>query len=252
MPYLRVGNSGETLVFIHGLGEIKEGWSRQFELADQYHLLIPDLRGHGENDTQEGITIQNFAKDIVSLLDELNIESANICGMSMGGIVAQEIYRQAPERCLSLVLVSTFHYAPLHFGKVIYHIRKARTQLFSPTQQKVLAAKTCLYSWQRDGEEFYKYYKPKKIGYVQSLEACLSVDNRDLLARIKVPTLVIGCLYDSIIPVWVQIFMHKEIPDSNLVIFKNSGHIAKLEVTEKFNQALRHFLHINRIGEKTG
>lgn len=242
MPYIRVGKGGETLVLIHGLGEIKEGWTRQFELADLYDLLIPDLRGHGENPIIHGITITNFAKDILLLLDELKIESAHICGMSMGGVVAQEIYRQAPARTKSLILVSTFHYAPKQFGRVFFNVRKERALLLSPHQQKELAAKTCLYSWERDREEFYKFYKPHRTAYLKSMEACLAVDYRFLLPQIFVPTLVIGCQYDSIIPVWVQILMHQQIPNSDMVILKNSGHIAKLEVTEKFNHTLREFL----------
>ena len=84
LPYKRLGN-GEPLLLIHGLGEMKESWSRQQILADQYDLIIPDLRGHGQNDTLHGISIVNFAKDIIALLDELEIESANICGFLWGG-----------------------------------------------------------------------------------------------------------------------------------------------------------------------
>lgn len=249
MPYLRIGK-GEPLVLIHGLGEVKEGWSKQFELADQYTLIIPDLRGHGDNHTMEGITIKNFAKDVLSLLDELNIESAHICGLSMGGTVAQEIYRQAPEKNRSLILVSTFHYAPKQLGRMFLQFRKARALLLSSSQQKIIAAKTCLYSWREENmKEFYKFYKPNETGYVKSMHACLDVDNRTLLPQINVPTLVIGCQYDTILPVWIQILMHEQIPNSDLVIFKKSGHIAKLEVAEQFNQTLRQFL--NKHGEMT-
>ncbi|WP_236694922.1 alpha/beta fold hydrolase [Peribacillus butanolivorans] len=252
MPYLRVGY-GESLILIHGLGEIKEGWGKQFELADQYDLIVPDLRGHGDNLRMDGITIKNFAKDILSLLDELKIESAHICGMSMGGIVVQEIYRQAPERCLSLILVSTFYHAPAQFRTIFFPVRKARALLLSSEEQKLMAAKTCLYSWNQENmEAFFKFYKPNKEAYVKSMEACLEIDNRSLLPKIKVPTLVIGCQYDSITPVWIQILMHEQIPNSDLVIFQKSGHIAKLEVTEKFNHTLRHFLNENGLTEKAG
>jgi pimeloyl-ACP methyl ester carboxylesterase len=252
MPYLRIGN-GEPLVLIHGLGEVKEGWARQFELADQYMLIIPDLRGHGENGNLEGITIKNFAKDVLLLLEELNIENAHICGLSMGGIVAQEIYRQAPEKCRSLIFVSTLHYAPNHLITMSICFRKTRILLFTPLQQKEFAAKTCLYSWKKDNlEAFYKSYSPNKKGYLRAMEACRQVDNRSLLPKIKVPTLVIGGKYDSVTPVWLQILMHKHIPNSDLVIFEKSGHIAKLEVTKEFNQTLREFLNKNKRIRITG
>lgn len=236
--------SGEALVLIHGLGEIKEGWIKQFELADQYELIIPDLRGHGDNHILEDISIKNSANDVLALLEDLEIENAHICGLSMGGTVAQEIYRQAPEKCLSLMLVNTFHYAPKQLISIFFNIRRARTLLFSPSLQKSIAAKTCLYSWKKETvEEFYKYYQPNKIGYLKSLDACLEVDNRSLLPKIDVPTLVIGCKYDSITPVWVQMLMHEQIPNSDLVIFEKSGHISKLEASKEFNQTLRQFLN---------
>lgn len=136
IPYLRMG-AGEPLVFIHGLGEVKEGWSSQFEFAEKYDLIIPDLRGHGEYLTNEEISIPNFAHDVICLLKGLGLKSAHICGLSMGGMVAQEIYRQAPDMCRSLVLVSTFHYAPKHFGELFLKFRKIKTESRSLEEQKI-------------------------------------------------------------------------------------------------------------------
>ncbi|WP_040204624.1 alpha/beta fold hydrolase [Neobacillus jeddahensis] len=243
IPYLRFG-VGEPLVFIHGLGEVKEGWSNQFEFADQYDLIIPDLRGHGEYQSPGEISIKNFAIDVISLLKSLKIESAHICGLSMGGMVAQEIYRQAPEMCRSLMLVSTFHFAPKKLGKLFLKFRQARAENKSPDVLRETAAKICLYSWSKENfDHFYQFYKPNSEFYFKAMEACLKVNNLTLLPRIKIPTLIIGGQYDSVIPVWVQLLMHKQIPHSEFVIFRNTGHIAKLEAKDAFNDVLRTFLN---------
>jgi 3-oxoadipate enol-lactonase len=246
MHYQRLG-SGEPLILIHGLGEVKEGWINQHELANEYELIIPDLRGHGASEATEGITIKNFAQDVLGLLTKLGIESAHICGLSMGGTVAQEIYRQAPDRCRSLILVSTFHYAPKRLGKYFLQFKKLRSQLLTPAQTREVAARTCLYSWNDSNfQKFSEFHKPKPDSYRKSMEACLEVDFRKMHPNISVPTLIIGCQYDSVVPLWIQILMHKSIPGSELVIFKNVGHIAKLEATEKFNNTLRSFLNKHR------
>jgi 3-oxoadipate enol-lactonase len=243
IPYLRMG-AGEPLVFIHGLGEIKEGWSNQFEFAEQYDLIIPDLRGHGEYITNEEISIPKFALDVICLLRGLGIESAHICGLSMGGMVAQEIYRLAPEMCRSLMLVSTFHYAPKRFGELFIKFRKSRAESLSLEEQKNMAARLCLYSWtEKNIENFHKFYHPNREFYIPSMKACLEVNNLCLLSKIKVPTLIIGGQYDSVTPVWIQLLMHKQIRHSDFVIFRNTGHIAKLEAKEAFNEVLRNFLH---------
>jgi len=243
IPYLRLG-AGEPLVFIHGLGEVKEGWANQFEFANQYDLIIPDLRGHGEYITAGEISIKNFASDVIGLLKELGIESAHICGLSMGGMVTQEIYRQAPEMCRSLMLVSTLHYAPQQLGKLFIKYRKASAEDKSPEAIAEKSAKVCLYSWSKENiETFSKFYKPNKDYFFKALGACLKVNNLTLLPKIKVPTLIIGGQYDSVIPVWVQLMMHKQICHSEFVIFRNTGHIVKLEAKDEFNQVLWEFLN---------
>jgi 3-oxoadipate enol-lactonase len=243
IPYLRLG-AGEPLVFIHGLGEVKEGWSNQFEFADQFDLIIPDLRGHGEYHSPGEISIQNFAHDVISLLKGLGIENAHICGLSMGGMVAQEIFRQAPEMCRSLMLVSTFHFAPKRLGELFIKYRKARAESLPIDAQKNIAARVCLYSWTDENiAQFSKFYKPNREYYINSMKACLEVNNVCLLPKINVPTLIIGGQYDSVTPVWIQLLMHKQIPNSEFVIFKNTGHIAKLEAKDAFNEVLRSFLN---------
>ncbi|MFB5197145.1 alpha/beta fold hydrolase [Neobacillus sp. KR4-4] len=243
IPYLRFG-AGEPLVFIHGLGEVKEGWANQFEFANQYDLIIPDLRGHGEYTAPGEISIKSFAYDVISILKELGIESAHICGLSMGGMVAQEIYRQAPGMCRSLMLVSTYHYAPKQFGTLFINFRKALGEIKSPEMVTERSAKVCLYSWSKENiETFSKFYKPNREFFFKSMEACLQVNNITLLPQIKVPTLIIGGQYDSVIPVWVQFLMHKQIRHSEFVIFRNTGHVAKLEAKDEFNKVLRSFLN---------
>jgi 3-oxoadipate enol-lactonase len=243
VPYLRLG-TGEPLVFLHGLGEIKEGWQNQFVLSDEYDLIIPDLRGHGEHVSCEEISISHFASDVIQLLMELKIESAHICGLSMGGAVAQEIYRQAPEMCRSLILVSTFHFAPKQLGKLYLQFRKSIHDSRSPKEQIDLASRICLFSWKHDVlEQFQEYFKPNPGYFLKSLEACLEVNNVGLLSKIKVPTLIIGGQYDSVLPVWIQYLMHKQIRHSEFIILRNCGHIAKLEAKNSFNQNLRSFLN---------
>jgi 3-oxoadipate enol-lactonase len=242
-PYLRFG-MGEPLVFIHGLGEVKEGWSNQFEFADQYDVIIPDLRGHGEYTTTGEISIKHFAYDVISLLKGLGLESAHICGLSMGGMVAQEIYRQAPEMCRSLMLVSTFHYAPKRLGYLFIKHKKARARNTSPDVLKEKSAKVCLHSWTSENfDRFYQFYRPNREFFFKSMEACLTVNNITLLPKIKVPTLILSGQYDSVIPPCVQLLMHKQIRHSEFVIFRNTGHIVKLEAKDEFNEVLRKFLN---------
>lgn len=243
VPYLHFG-VGEPLVLIHGLGEVKEGWQSQYELADHYKLIIPDLRGHGECSKTDGLSITIFAADIIGLLKELGIENTHILGLSMGGAVAQEIYRQAPSLCRTLMLISSFHFFPKKLKKPLFENRKAHyLSLSSSGRQLEEAARLALYSWSdKNFEEFSQSFQPKPHIFLSSLNTCFDVNNLSLLPTIKVPTLIIGGQYDSVLPVWIQACMHKLIPHSNFIIMRNTGHVAKLEAKERFNQLLRNFL----------
>lgn len=247
VPYLHFG-SGEPFVLIHGLGEVKEGWHNQYELADQFELIIPDLRGHGEYTKTDEISIPNFAADIIGLLNELEIENAHILGLSMGGAVAQEIYRQAPALCRTLILVSTFHFIPKGLAKLAYqHMKSKIKKLSAEGRHKEIAGRMALYSWNDENiNNFNLYYQPKETIFDLSLKACLKVNNDSLLPMIKIPTLIIGSQYDSVLPFWLQLCMHKRIRNSEFIIMRNTGHLAKFEATDRFNLLLRKFLNRSR------
>jgi pimeloyl-ACP methyl ester carboxylesterase len=244
VPYLHLGK-GEPLVLIHGLGEVKEGWEDQFELADQYELIIPDLRGHGECNKSDSITIRQFASDIIGLLKELGIINAHILGLSMGGAVAQEIYRQAPVLCRTLLLISSFHYFPKKLKGLLFDSRKEKLEgISAASNHSEFASRLALYSWNKETvEEFNKYFQPKQHIFIDSLVACFEVNNLSLLPRVNVPTLIVGGQYDSVLPVWIQAWMHKLIPQSEFIIMRNTSHLAKLEAKDRFNSLLRKFLN---------
>jgi 3-oxoadipate enol-lactonase len=124
--------TGTPIVLIHGLGSKKEAWIPQHELANRYRLIIPDLRGHGETIMNEDLTIKNFALDIINLLEYLKISSAFICGLSLGGIVAQELYKQRPEIVRGLILSNTTSYIPFFLANGIIHLSN---QLLQTDQQ---------------------------------------------------------------------------------------------------------------------
>ncbi|MEH7377575.1 alpha/beta fold hydrolase [Neobacillus drentensis] len=105
------------------------------------------------------------------------------------------------------------------------------------------AARMALYSWNKETlEKFDKFFQPKQHIFIDSLVACFEVNNLSLLPMVNVPTLIVGGQYDSILPIWIQAWMHKLIPHSEFIIMRNTGHLAKLEAKERFNNILRKFL----------
>lgn len=104
------GRAGSPLLLLlHSIGCDRNMWTPQRqELVDQFLVISLDLRGHGGSDAPEGgYTLTRLALDVADVLDALGAEQAHVCGLSLGGLVAQQLSLQAPARVRSLTLAST-------------------------------------------------------------------------------------------------------------------------------------------------
>ncbi len=112
--HYEVHGSGEPLLLIMGLGANTTGWSMQIpEFSKEYCVIAFDNRGAGRSDKpNEPYSMRQMADDARGLLDELEIDSAHVFGMSLGGMIAQELVLQHPHRVSSLVLGGTMAGGP--------------------------------------------------------------------------------------------------------------------------------------------
>lgn len=234
--------SGIPLVLIHGLGSRKEAWSPQYELAAQYRLIIPDLRGHGESSLDDNITVRNFAKDIINLLEFLSISSAFIGGLSLGGIVAQELYKQRPELVRGLILSNTTSYIP---SLLAYHaITSASRQLRKDRHGMVeKIVRTSLYdqSFKEDAMNAFQI----RDTYLESARAPVGINYFPVLPTIKKPVLLIGSSHDKVIPYANIFLMRPYIRNVRTALLRKTGHLSNIERRDLFNQYIRGFIDQN-------
>ncbi len=119
MPYAKINDhriyyetygKGEPLIMIMGLGADTNCWSDKLiqELSKQYRVIIFDNRGAGKSDPAKApYTIRDLANDVIKLMQTLSVEKAHILGVSMGGMIAQEIAINYPSKVNKLILVVT-------------------------------------------------------------------------------------------------------------------------------------------------
>lgn len=108
------GHGGRPLLLVHGFTGSKEDFADHLDAlaAAGWHVVAPDLRGHGQSDKPGGehdYTLDLFAGDLLALADRLGWERFSLVGHSMGGMVAQLVALGAPERLDSLILMDTGH-----------------------------------------------------------------------------------------------------------------------------------------------
>lgn len=231
--------SGEVIVFIHGLGSRKESWKPQYELAEGYRLIIPDLRGHGETKNCKNINVENFAKDIVKLLEHLNIGQAFICGLSLGGIVAQEFYKQRPDMVKGLILANTASYIPFWLASgVLFNLRdKYKKKNFIAN-----VAEHGLYN-KAFKEEAMKGFLIRSC-YMEAAKAAVGLNYTPVLLGITKPVLLIGGTHDNVTPLLNMCYMELFLKDPEKVVLA-AGHLSNVERKEEFNKAIDAFIQSN-------
>lgn len=243
--------SGPSVVLLHGFPFNRSMWREQTEaLSASYRVITPDLRGHGETSvTDDPAMMDEMARDVAALMDELEIKRAAIGGLSMGGYVAFSFYRRFPLRVRSLILADTRPEADTDEARENRErqAEKALTEgmeaIADTLLPKLLAPATFD---ERPGivervREMMMSTNPRGAASALRGMAARS-DQTHLLPQIFPPTLILVGSEDQITPPKEAEIMRREIRGSRLEIIKEAGHVSNIEQPEDFNHALREFL----------
>ena len=252
VAYINAGE-GPVVLFLHGFPFDKSMWSDQIEAlsAAGFRGVVPDLRGLGETKAAGEIsTMEEMARDAATVLDQVGIEQAVICGLSMGGYVAFEFAHLFPSRVRGLVLAGTRAPADNEQEKVGREqqvqtmLRAGMVPISIATVPKLLAERT-----RTEKPDVVKRVRtmitrsdPKGAAAAQRGMAARR-DYTDDLLNITASTLIIVGREDPIRPVSDAAFMHERIRNSRLEIIEDAAHMANIEQPEKFNRILLDFLN---------
>ena len=231
------------LVFLHGVGSDKSVWQPQLEYFGRTrHAIAFAYPGYGDSDpAPEGTTRDDYASAITSAMHELGIDRAHVCGLSLGGVVAIAIHHAAPERCASLVLADTFAVHP--DGRAIYERSLAGSRdlpAMAEARVDFLLAQPADPEVRREVVETMSRIDP--AAYRIGAEAVWLADQRDRVAEITIPTLVICGDEDQPTPPELSRKLHHAIAGSRLEMIPNAGHLTNLEQPDAFNSAVERLL----------
>jgi proline iminopeptidase len=264
-----VRGSGPPLIAISGgPGMDARGWD-DFAAIDEFVTIIAlHPRGSGLSDlaADNAYRLADFAADVEALRQHLALEKPAVMGWSHGGMVAQQFAFTYPSSLSRLILFDT----SAHFGEFLSDIDAAVQEFknqpwFEKSYQALQKEWAGEYHsdedmgklWAEEMKFYFKNFDRRAQAYhrrtkdlpirIASLHAfneneAASMDLRPQLKEIRVPTLVIVGRHDFITNVAMAQEMANHIPDSQLVIFENSGHFALVEEPHKFYQTIQKFI----------
>ena len=215
-------------------------------LADRYRVLRYDTRGHGRSDTSPGpYSIEMLADDAIGLIDQLGIRRVHFVGLSMGGMIAQQIGVRYADRVHSLSLCDTASEMPPH---------SMWEERFSIAQTKGIAGllDATIDRWftspfiARDPGSIEKVRRmisgTQVEGYIACASAVRDMAQTTILLGVKSPTLILVGRQDPACTVDKSIVLHRMIDGSEMVILEEAAHLSNIEQPQAFNSALRAFI----------
>jgi 3-oxoadipate enol-lactonase len=242
---------GPAVVLLHGYPFNRTMWRDQIvALKDRYRVIAPDLRGLGESIANDEVAgMDQMARDVATLMDQLQIDHAIIAGLSMGGYVAFDFHHLFADRVKALVLAGTRAPADNDQERQTRERQAARmlaqgmTGIAEETLPKLLAQETLARNPAAADRirEMIDSTSPRGAAAAQ-LGMAARRDYSEDLENIKVPTLIIVGTEDCIRPVSDAEFMHSRIANSKLKIIENAAHVSNFDQPEVFNETLRGFL----------
>lgn len=251
VSYVESGNpQGIPVILIHAFPMNKSMWAPQVAALKQTARVITfDIRGLGQSPLDAPYTLEFVVDDLMALLDQLKIEKAVVCGLSMGGFVALRAVERNPERFKGLVLANTKSEADSDASKL------GRYKALKTMREQGLVAYVDGFLKQAIAP-ITQTNKPQVLAQAQSVAhanrpagvaaAVLALTSRtdttQSLGQIQIPTLILHGELDAVIPVAAARSLHEKIKGSRLFLIPQAGHLSNLEDPETFNLQLMQFL----------
>jgi pimeloyl-ACP methyl ester carboxylesterase len=248
--YVRRGE-GEPLLLIQGMGGNHLSWGEPFltELERDFDLVAYDHRGVGRSSrVTDPFSICDLADDADALMEALGWESANVVGISMGGMVAQELALRHPERVRTLTLGCTYcggEGSALTSSQVFSKLAEA---MMSGDPERAIATSyevNVSPGYSADQSAYATFYEmatamPTAVPVIMlQAQAVQSHDTLDRLGDIEVPVLVIHGTEDEMLPYSNAVLMASRIPDVRLETLDGVGHMFWWEQPQRSAEAIR-------------
>ena len=244
--YILNQNQGIPIIFIHGVGLNHKIWKPQFDVFENT-IVAYDILGHGKTPLESSnLSFDNFSRQLLNLIDELNFKKIHLVGFSIGSLIARNFAENYNERLESLTLLCS-----------IFKRSKEQQQIvddrFELSKKSRSLSKQALKRWFTDE---YILQNPKIYEEISSMlnennmedflkiyELFVKHKDNEKFENIKVKTLIMTGEFDSGSTPEMSKNLSKCIKNSKVKIIKNGKHLCSIECADEVNHAIK--LHVN-------
>ena len=252
-PRIYFEETGEGIPVVLGHSFLCDGamWREQVRsLGDRYRMINVDFRGHGRSaPALEPFTLYDAVDDVVRVLDELDIERATWCGLSIGGMVAMRAALTVPDRVERLIIMDSDAGSERGIKALRYRLMATGVRVFGvgPFLNEICRLMFGETTRRHDSslvEEWRNRFARVHIpSILTGLDALVNRDSiLSRLPEITVPALVIVGKEDASLPVPISRRIHEALPNSEFVEIDDAGHLSALEQPDRVNAAVARFL----------
>ena len=237
------------IVFIHGVGLTHEIWQPQLEYFKDYTNITYDILGHGKTPlNKKDISFDDFSKQLLNLISELNFDKIHLVGFSIGSLIARNFAIKYKKRLKSLTLFGSIYKRSEEQQKII-------NDRFDLAKKDLKLSQKALKRWFSDkylDENPNTYEKISSILEKNNIKNFLKVyelfvlhKNNESFKEINVSTLVMTGENDSGSTVEMSKNLSKVIRNSSLKVIKNGKHLCGIECSDEVNMTINNFIKKN-------
>ena len=247
--YSFINNNTIPVVFIHGVGLDHQMWKPQTNSLKEYSTITYDLLGHGKTPfNKEEITLDDFSKQLLSVLDFLKVDKCNLVGFSLGSLIALDFASKFQSRLKSLTVIGTTY-------KRTDNERALVVERFNQAKLNKPISKQALKRWFSDEylkknpevyDQFMKILNKEPKDHSNFLKAyklfAYHYDNLEMIKRISTKTLIMTGADDSGSTVAMSKSLSSDLINSSFIEINNGKHLCSIECADDVNINIKNFI----------
>ncbi len=244
-------NDKVTTVFIHGVGLTKEMWEPQINFFKEYNTLTYDLLGHGDTDLKKTkINFDNFSKQLLNLINELNLTKIHLVGFSLGALIARHFASEHSDRLRSLIIHGSIYKRNEDQRRVVLD-RFNVAKLNKPASKHAAIRRWLSENFIKKNPKIYEnlyqiLYKNNQKNFLKIYELFVNyIDDDSMIEKIQTNALITTGENDVGSTPEMSKNLSKIIKESQFVEIKKGKHLCSIECANDVNMIFKKFIDKN-------